>query len=287
MIATVSPNSGNSEHTLNTLRYADRVKELKSEPNDTSVPNFIAKPQTAQKIQSQDMDLEPDFSEADVSIMDEDPPSVPDFTTPKPEKEPVISVSIPSPTFAEVTKLKKKTILTQLNKASPTKLKFYPSSRPEDNKRRPSTSHDSRGSSVNTGLPRPTTSYQVKKIDTQAPVVRLQPKSSPSPVDNSPTGELSTKTINDFIRTHRKELREITDASKEETQLLFQLTQSGFVQAGSDNPTNVEQDAVASESSQAFLQYLTELDKQLDRKYRSIASLRQKVRPLLKTLQQK
>ncbi|KAJ3109092.1 Kinesin-like protein kif24 [Phlyctochytrium planicorne] len=30
MIATVSPNIGNSEHTLNTLRYAYRVKELKS-----------------------------------------------------------------------------------------------------------------------------------------------------------------------------------------------------------------------------------------------------------------
>ncbi|KAI9256213.1 P-loop containing nucleoside triphosphate hydrolase protein [Sporodiniella umbellata] len=31
MIATISPNLSNSEHTLNTLRYADRVKELKGE----------------------------------------------------------------------------------------------------------------------------------------------------------------------------------------------------------------------------------------------------------------
>ncbi|TPX44507.1 hypothetical protein SeLEV6574_g04463 [Synchytrium endobioticum] len=31
MIATISPNIGNSEHSLNTLRYADRVKELKSD----------------------------------------------------------------------------------------------------------------------------------------------------------------------------------------------------------------------------------------------------------------
>ncbi|KAF9183164.1 Kinesin-like protein kif24 [Haplosporangium sp. Z 11] len=31
MVATVSPNNSNSEHTLNTLRYADRVKELKAE----------------------------------------------------------------------------------------------------------------------------------------------------------------------------------------------------------------------------------------------------------------
>ncbi|KAI8882750.1 kinesin-domain-containing protein [Backusella circina FSU 941] len=31
MIATVSPNQSNSDHTLNTLRYGDRVKELKGE----------------------------------------------------------------------------------------------------------------------------------------------------------------------------------------------------------------------------------------------------------------
>jgi kinesin family protein 2/24 len=29
MIANISPASANVEHTLNTLRYADRVKELK------------------------------------------------------------------------------------------------------------------------------------------------------------------------------------------------------------------------------------------------------------------
>ncbi|KAG0254282.1 Kinesin-like protein kif24 [Mortierella polycephala] len=31
MVATISPNNSNSEHSLNTLRYADRVKELKAE----------------------------------------------------------------------------------------------------------------------------------------------------------------------------------------------------------------------------------------------------------------
>ena len=33
MIATISPSASNSEHTLNTLRYADRVKELKGSAN--------------------------------------------------------------------------------------------------------------------------------------------------------------------------------------------------------------------------------------------------------------
>lgn len=33
MIANISPNGGSSEHTLNTLRYADRVKELGAPAN--------------------------------------------------------------------------------------------------------------------------------------------------------------------------------------------------------------------------------------------------------------
>lgn len=37
MIGNISPSSGSCEHTLNTLRYADRVKELKK-PQDNSAP---------------------------------------------------------------------------------------------------------------------------------------------------------------------------------------------------------------------------------------------------------
>ena len=33
MIANISPSLGCSEHTLNTLRYADRVKELRGKPD--------------------------------------------------------------------------------------------------------------------------------------------------------------------------------------------------------------------------------------------------------------
>jgi kinesin family protein 2/24 len=36
MIANVSPGASCSEHSLNTMRYADRVKELKAEKAKTS-----------------------------------------------------------------------------------------------------------------------------------------------------------------------------------------------------------------------------------------------------------
>lgn len=38
MIGNISPASSSCEHTLNTLRYADRVKELKRPTNENSVP---------------------------------------------------------------------------------------------------------------------------------------------------------------------------------------------------------------------------------------------------------
>jgi hypothetical protein len=44
MIANISPSSSCNEHTLNTLRYADRVKELrkeKNEPNSDKDPSDI------------------------------------------------------------------------------------------------------------------------------------------------------------------------------------------------------------------------------------------------------
>ena len=38
MIGNISPNSSSSENTLNTLKYADRVKELKKPNKDACEP---------------------------------------------------------------------------------------------------------------------------------------------------------------------------------------------------------------------------------------------------------
>ncbi|CEG81799.1 Putative Kinesin family member 2/24 [Rhizopus microsporus] len=41
MIATISPNSANSDHTLNTLRYADRIKEFRGESDSRLVDTHV------------------------------------------------------------------------------------------------------------------------------------------------------------------------------------------------------------------------------------------------------
>ncbi|KAG9160083.1 hypothetical protein Leryth_005814, partial [Lithospermum erythrorhizon] len=56
MISCISPNAGSCEHTLNTLRYADRVKSLskggnmKKEQGISSVPQIVREPLTAQPL---------------------------------------------------------------------------------------------------------------------------------------------------------------------------------------------------------------------------------------------
>ncbi|KAI9019374.1 P-loop containing nucleoside triphosphate hydrolase protein [Phycomyces nitens] len=67
MIATISPGGSNSEHTLNTLRYADRVKELKGAKNRHGTTTGKGKesvPESVKMKQSQpDMDPSEDFPE--------------------------------------------------------------------------------------------------------------------------------------------------------------------------------------------------------------------------------
>jgi kinesin family protein 2/24 len=43
MIGNISPSSSSSEHTLNTLRYADRVKELRTKPQNLSISPILLK----------------------------------------------------------------------------------------------------------------------------------------------------------------------------------------------------------------------------------------------------
>jgi len=50
MIANISPASNCSEHTLNTLRYADRVKELKKDASFGGGPRMMKADKAASEL---------------------------------------------------------------------------------------------------------------------------------------------------------------------------------------------------------------------------------------------
>ncbi|CEP15784.1 hypothetical protein [Parasitella parasitica] len=98
MIATVSPNQSNSEHTLNTLRYADRVKELKNGelsssssgteqdqeehlliPSSSTMPNMMSVDQDALLSDDQDFSslLDTDFPHEIMTASNASPPITP------------------------------------------------------------------------------------------------------------------------------------------------------------------------------------------------------------------
>lgn len=65
MIGNISPGAGNTEYTLNTLRYADRVKELRKDPKDRSrdelmlprrAENRVSRPVEEQKLISNEIE---------------------------------------------------------------------------------------------------------------------------------------------------------------------------------------------------------------------------------------
>ncbi|TPX68273.1 hypothetical protein CcCBS67573_g07247 [Chytriomyces confervae] len=71
MIATVSPNSGNSEHSLNTLRYAYRVKELKGDGHSQDSQDS---PRDDSKEYSEGIYDEPDSGDDDPLLIDSEYP---------------------------------------------------------------------------------------------------------------------------------------------------------------------------------------------------------------------
>ncbi|EPZ32643.1 kinesin-domain-containing protein [Rozella allomycis CSF55] len=69
MVATISPNISNSEHSLNTLRYADRVKELKAANGDDDDQMDMDEPDTS-------FDFQQGQEQEDVMLEDEDLPDM-------------------------------------------------------------------------------------------------------------------------------------------------------------------------------------------------------------------
>ncbi|KAM3581477.1 hypothetical protein VKS41_006304 [Umbelopsis sp. WA50703] len=255
MIATISPNGSNSEHTLNTLRYADRVKELKGEqepvgavdplsdddqPTEpTEQPEEVVSDESPvqdgvdEKSDSENNVLQGDGQE---NIFDEDFP-----------QEDIKNELLATPTAQRVqtavlaTPQRRQHYLRRLSSPTDQVLNDLTLSTNSDSMTKPSWPF----------------SQKVSPIQTQRP---------------------TNDQMLDFVKLHRAQIREITECSKRETKLLatFSLGLSstrhyGEEEASGSNEKNLDE----------FEQYLGDLDELLQRKVACAEALRDKMRHLL------
>ncbi|KAH8549786.1 P-loop containing nucleoside triphosphate hydrolase protein [Umbelopsis sp. PMI_123] len=225
MIATISPNQSNSEHTLNTLRYADRVKELKGERSRPYSENLSDENYMTSGYNDIGMDeisgdddeeqfLDDDFVESD----DPDLYKEEDDTFLDDEDFPDANVNILDEEF--------------MLDGNDRLLADPPAALPPQN------------------------TYSAQHIDSVM---------------------FDADTIDDFIKLHRAEVREVSDYTKKETKLLanFSLGLSSRRNLQEGETPSVKDDI---KTSSEFIDYLGNLDEVLDMKMAAIEALRDRIR---------
>lgn len=93
--------------------------------------------------------------------------------------------------------------------------------------------------------------------------------------------EFQMDQIDEFIRSHRSQIREITDCCKDETKLLANLTLNGFRGSNPRLDVGAEDAARENHMNEAFVAYVFELDALLEKKFRAMVELRQRIKSLI------
>ncbi|KAG1451958.1 hypothetical protein G6F56_007946 [Rhizopus delemar] len=293
MVATISPGGSNSEHTLNTLRYADRVKELKGERDkrkgntqddvynaqedvyDTQEYAYGAQEDVynAQDYSTQDAyendedypDDEDEYFSNESDILDEDTfneENLFDVDFPH-EQEPFMhsnaSFTRSPPTYLE-TRTEPDVYTTS-------------SSRPNSMINRSSTQYESQRplslqAKQSPNIPRSLSMYSA---DSDTSSTYSSPQRVPIPAAPSDLPSFSGDHIDEFIRFHRAEIREISDCTKRESKLVANLQLE--LSSGQD------EDGFSNETRQTseFLKYLQDLDELLEHKLAAVEALRDRI----------
>lgn len=274
MVATISPGGSNSEHTLNTLRYADRVKELKGErdkrnyveKNVNVTQEEVYEDYEEEEFMQEDDDEEEEYFSNDSDILNE-------YTF---HGENLLDVDFPheqDPLFMH----SNSSMIASQEIEQHTDLKSSVSS---SNSRPNSMSYPNRSSSQYASIQPPKTlprSYSMYSTDTASDTSSTY--SSPqrsfhSTVNTTSMSTASTQNesvpsfshdhIDEFIRFHRAEIRETSDCTKRETKLVSNMS----LQLSFDSQTR---------NTSEFLKYLQDLDELLEHKLAAIEALRDRI----------
>lgn len=246
MIATISPNNSNSEHTLNTLRYADRVKQLRGE-SDPRISNSV------QPMSSS-------------SFLDEDDAETTSITS-YGENENLLEVDCPT------------SVTTNLL-ATPTNNRFLPptlsstssSASTSDRQRnylRRLESPPAEVFSSNTIIADPFYSKPLQKPDANmdSTMSRLEISNNNNNKNNN---TIDSRQVNNFLEFHRKQLQQFNECIRTESNLIARLSLSL-----EDFPNDAEE---SEQSKSDYEEYLNRLEDVVDRKAKLVDIMRKKIR---------
>ncbi|CAB4495726.1 unnamed protein product [Rhizophagus irregularis] len=248
MIATISPNISNSEHTLNTLRYADRVKELKSERDradrvaagleltaselqgltEEQIQEYYNQAQA--KLEAERYEYEEGFEgyeydDEDPAFDDEEGSDFLEEDFPSDEDNDLFDEEMPSDGIVDEDFI---------------------------------SDHDDQSANNHNENYRNSSSSKKPSYNEHA--------------SSSSQSGITHADIEDFLKRHRHELREVSEAGKHETKLLANFTLS--------MNSNNDMGAAHDDTVQAFEKYLDELDTQLEAKVQIISELRRRINQL-------
>ncbi|KAI8054927.1 P-loop containing nucleoside triphosphate hydrolase protein [Gilbertella persicaria] len=298
MIATVSPNQSNSEHTLNTLRYADRVKELKGErdrrvlssstdnsnntinntmnnnnnSNSMDESNLVHQRQLSSSEEYPNEDEYPnDYGESDDAELYNDV-----------EDDDFLLHDEDFPTDGDVNILDKDFLHENNNRESQDQLTMQQQRRSYEP---PPVSSRMIPSSDNNKFKHPLDMATISSSPDYVYEQKIPKQDEPTPVEPSPPQLeeclfFDPNTIESFIKFHRAQIREVTEYSKKETKLLanFSLGLSSRRNDDEQQPPSIREEL---KTSSEFIGYLDNLDEVLEMKTAAIEALRDRIRHVL------
>lgn len=240
MIATISPNNSNSEHTLNTLRYADRVKQLRGE----SDPRISGSNQTK------------------MSAFDEEDAETTSITSWE-DNENLLDVDCPT------------SVTTNLL-ATPTNNRFLPPS--EDRQRSYLSRLESPPAEIfssNTTLEDPFGSKplhsHIHSNNSQHSDTSIDSSMSKLEVSNSQKlEEIDTRQVQNFVEFHRNQLSQFNECLRDEQKMIAKLALT--------MPDSHNDEEEYQQSKEEYETYLNDLEDVLDRKTSLIELMREKLK---------
>ncbi|KAF7731619.1 Kinesin-like protein kif24 [Apophysomyces ossiformis] len=328
MIATISPGGLNSEHTLNTLRYADRVKELKGERNrqghmertssgsGNSAPDDLTYHNGSridgrldENENEDDYDDDEDkyvydedsngeyYSNDDSDILDDDTFNV--------DEENIFDVDFP---HEEDAFIRSNTFASPSHKPFHTRPNHlyhhphHPSNDFQDELIAPDSPVISRpqrwsasdrhsltdpmvqsfaGLSMSSHTHSMTSSMNDSTTAINSPHQRQQfstPQPSLQPTDSLPQFDMLQ--MDEFVKFHRAQIREVTECTKRETKLVtnmsLDLSFNQESEGSQDGSMGLDEESKWKSSSQ-FHQYLQDLDEILEQKLAAVEALRDRI----------